>query len=586
MKYRFTLRLSMTICINPTCPKPDDIDNERNRFCEGCGTDLLLQGRYRVIRLLSDKTGFGKIYEAQEGNTPKILKVLKEDLNNDNKAVELFEQEAVVLGQLNHPAIPKVDAYFQFPTRTGQNLHCIVMEKIAGSNLEEWLALRGNQPLTEQQATIWLKQLAEILMLVHGKNYLHRDIKPSNIMLRPNGQLVLIDFGTAREVTKTYLAKRNAGYGITAIISSGYSAPEQINGNACVQSDFFALGRTFVFLLTEKHPNTMYDSQNDVLQWHNFTSGVSPKFLNLIDWLMARKPDNRPANAREILRHLEETESQLAETVNVVGSPPKGNTSQITETVNVVGKPPLVERLPRQDKEREKLPLALIIALLLIALGLIGLVALAVSNPKLSLIPTPAQSPQRKGKVDYFPYVQGTDSKGRTAEFNIAVLSVEYKWQIGSSYQVKYNDQIIPLDALKTNLEQEGIKRIMENPNEIISVGTASCEGSPQLEESRASERAKQIQLLVKKIFSDVPTVKGYRLLNLGQFRGGNCQANQDLTSYQRSIIIIGVKKQSPGVILDEALRSRLEKKPFGDFKLDDYSLGSSEKFKTIPSRL
>jgi serine/threonine protein kinase len=291
----------MSICINPTCPKPDDIDNDRNRFCEGCGTDLLLQGRYRVIRLLSDKTGFGKIYEAQEGNTPKILKVLKEDLNSDSKAVELFEQEAVVLGQLNHPAIPKVDAYFQFPTRTGQNLHCIVMEKIAGSNLEEWLAQRGSQPLTEQQATIWLKQLAEILMLVHGKNYLHRDIKPSNIMLRPNGQLVLIDFGTAREVTKTYLAKRNAGYGITAIISSGYSPPEQINGNACAQSDFFALGRTFVFLLTGKHPNTMYDSQNDVLKWHNFTSGVSPKFLNLIDWLMARKPDSRPANAREIL---------------------------------------------------------------------------------------------------------------------------------------------------------------------------------------------------------------------------------------------------------------------------------------------
>lgn len=576
----------MSICINPTCPKPDDIDNERNRFCEGCGSDLLLQGRYRVIRLLSDKTGFGKIYEAEEGSTAKILKVLKEDLKSDTKAVELFEQEAVVLGQLKHPAIPKVDGYFQFQNRTGQSLHCIVMEKIAGSNLEEWLVQKGNRPISEQQATAWLKQLAEILMLVHGKNYLHRDIKPSNIMLRPNGQLVLIDFGTAREVTKTYLAKKNAGYGITAIISSGYSAPEQINGNACVQSDFFALGRTFVFLLTGKHPNTMYDPQNDVLKWHNFTSGISPKLLNLIDWLMTRKPDSRPANAREILRHLEETESQLAETVNVVGRPPKASESQLTETVNVVGKPPLVETLPRQDKERDKLPLALIIALLLIALGLIGLVALAVSNPKFTLIPTPAQSPQRKGKVDYFPYVAGTDSKGRTAEFNIAVLSVEYKWQIGSSYQVKYNDTTINLDSLKSNLEQEGIKRIMENPNEIISVGTASCEGSPQLEESRASERAKQIQLLVKKIFSDVPTVQGYRLLNLGQFRGGNCQANQDLTSYQRSIIIIGVKKQTPGVILDEALRSRLENKPFGDFKLEDYSLGSPDKFKTIPSRL
>ena len=220
------------------------------------------------------------------------------------------------------------------------------------------------------------------------------------------------------------------------------------------------------------------------------------------------------------------------------------------------------------------------------ALGLITLAALAFFDPNVSLLPTPAQSPQRKGKVDYFPYVEGKDSQGRTAEFNIAVLSVEYKWKIGSSFQVKYNDQIINLDALQSSFEQEGIQRIMENPSEIISVGTASCEGSPQLEERRAFERAQQIQLLSKKLFSNIPSVKGYRLLNLGQFRRNDCQSNQDLTSYQRSIIIIGVKKQTEGVILDEALRERLEKKPFGDFKLEDYSLASPEKFKTIPSRL
>jgi hypothetical protein len=126
----------------------------------------------------------------------------------------------------------------------------------------------------------------------------------------------------------------------------------------------------------------------------------------------------------------------------------------------------------------------------------------------------------------------------------------------------------------------------MENPSEVISVGTASCEGTPQVEERRALERAQQIQLLAKKLFSNVASVQGYRLLNLGQFRKDNCQPNQDETSYQRSLIIIGVRKQSEGVILDEALRSRLEKKPFGDFQLEDYSLGLQDKFRTIPSRL
>ena len=576
---RFSPQLPMSLCINPICPRPTDPANDNNRFCQGCGSELLLQGRYRVMRLLSDKSGFGKIYEAYEASTPKILKVLKEDLNSDAKAVELFKQEAVALGQLNHPGIPKVDGYFPFQTRSGISLHCIVMEKIDGSNLEQWLQQQENRPISQAQAIAWLKQLAVILKLVHDKHYLHRDIKPSNIMLRPDGQLVLIDFGTAREVTRTYLAKLGAGHGITAIVSSGYTAPEQMSGDAVTQSDFFALGRTFVFLLTGRHPNTMYDPQNDVLNWRNHTSGISPNLLNFIDELMARRISDRPANAQEILQRLEDIDRQQTET--------------LTETVNVVGMgrtqqplPPTTQTPPPQETQQKRWRLALIIALLLLGLGLIGLVALAVFHPKGSWLPTPGQAPQRKGNVDYFPYVEGTDSKGRTAEFNIAVLSVEYKWQIGSEFQIKYNDRIINLDSLQASLEQEGIKRIMENPSEIISVGTASCEGSGQLEERRALERAKQIQLLVKKIFSNVPSVQGYRLLNLGQFRPDGCQQNQDLTSYQRSIIIIGVRKQTEGVILDEALRSRLEKKPFGDFKLEDYSLASPDKFKTIPSRL
>ena len=90
----------------------------------------------------------------------------------------------------------------------------------------------------------------------------------------------------------------------------------------------------------------------------------------------------------------------------------------------------------------------------------------------------------------------------------------------------------------------------------------------------------------MKKLFRNTPSVEGYRLLNLGQFRRSNCQSNKNFTEYQRSIIIIGMRKKSEGVILDEALRNRLDKTPFADFNLKDYSLGSPEKFKTIPSNL
>ncbi|MEZ2250165.1 protein kinase, partial [Microcoleus sp.] len=300
----------MSLCINPTCPKPDHSQNTNNRHCQSCGSDLLLQGRYRVMRLLSDKSGFGKIYTAEEPGISKILKVLQERLNNNAKVVELFQQEAKVLAQFQHLGIPKVDGYFQYQTRNGLILHCFVMEKIEGPNLEEWLKQQGNHPISERQAIAWLKQIAEILHLVHGKQYFHRDIKPPNIMLRPNGQLVLIDFGTAREATYTYLAKVGVGHQITGIVSLGYTPPEQQNFQAVPQSDFFALGRTFVHLLTGQHPLKFYDSHNDVLRWRQ-AANISPSLADFIDNLMARRPGDRPHNTQVLLQRIEELEQFL-----------------------------------------------------------------------------------------------------------------------------------------------------------------------------------------------------------------------------------------------------------------------------------
>jgi serine/threonine protein kinase len=568
----------MSLCINPVCSQPNHPDNDENRFCQSCGSQLELIGRYRVLRLLSDKTGFGKIYEAYQQDTPKILKVLKEELTNDSKALALFQQEAKVLQQLNHPGIPQTEGYFPYQTRNNLILHCLVMEKIAGPNLEQWLKQQQNRPISEAQAIVWLKQLLEILDLVHNQQYLHRDIKPSNIMIRPDGQLVLIDFGTAREITKTYLA--NSG-GMTAISSSGYSPPEQMRGQAIPSSDFFALGRTFVFLLTGFPPEQLYDPHLDILQWRHHANHVSPLLLDFIDWLISTEVTKRPSNAEDISRRLAVIEHQLTEntsaTVNIGGL---GKTE-------IINKPTTNNTVIPPQRQPEKLPLLSWFAALIVSLLLLWWVSLAFRNTKFAALPPDyGQAPVKQGKVDYFPYEEGKDSQGRVAEFNIAVLSVEYKWQLGSTYQIKYNDQTITLDSLKSNLEQEGIQKIMENPSEIISVGTASCEGNITAEQSRALERSQQIQLLGKKIFSNTPSVKGYRLLNLGQFQRKDCQANQDSTAYQRSIIIIGVKKQAQGVILDEALRDRLEKKPFADFKLEDYSLGSPDKFKTIPSNL
>jgi len=276
--------------------------------------------------------------------------------------------------------------------------------------------------------------------------------------------------------------------------------------------------------------------------------------LNFIDWLIAPESKNRPTNTQGILQRLRDIKQQV-------------NRDEIPYSEQQTQ---LKSHLPLQSptKSFNKVPLIAFCAALIVSVGLLSLVAFMIGYPRFTLLPPPGQSPQR------------------VAKFNIAVLSIEYKWLSGSNFQITNNDRVISLDVLKLRLEQEGIQEIMENPEEIISVGTASCEGSLSLAQRKAFERSQQLQNLVKRIFQNSPSVKNYRLLNLGKFQGSSCQSNRDLTAYQRSVIIIGLKRQSKAVVIDEALRDRLESKPFGDFQLNDYSLGSVEKFKTIPSKL
>ena len=162
----------MSYCINPNCPQPQN--TRQPLFCQSCGSELLLEGCYRVLRPLGGG-GFGKTYEIDDSGTKKVLKVL---FNTVPKAIELFQQEAAVLKQLKHPGIPKVesDGYFIYSPRDQEPLHCLVMEKIEGMNLEEYMTQRNDKAISERAAVRWLKQIVEILHQVHRQNYFHRDI--------------------------------------------------------------------------------------------------------------------------------------------------------------------------------------------------------------------------------------------------------------------------------------------------------------------------------------------------------------------------------------------------------------------------
>ncbi len=272
----------------------------------------MLQNRYLVTKLIRDfcDPGYSSIYLVDDNGTPKILKVLQQRYNNQLRVIQLFKQEVEVLQKLEHPAIPKVDCYFQHGVSNGKSLHCVVMEKIDGCTLKEWL--QHHQPIDQKQAVNWLKQIVTILQFVHQRNYLHRDVRANNIMLENSGKLVLIDFAGAIErnlIYKSYacIRKVSAIFRFTKIDTDGYTAPEQ-NRNYCLpQSDFFALGRSFVYLLTGKEPKdaTMYDAKKDQLDWRKYANGISDELADFIDKMMTYDLQKRHKNAKEMLKDLD-----------------------------------------------------------------------------------------------------------------------------------------------------------------------------------------------------------------------------------------------------------------------------------------
>lgn len=288
----------MSYCINPNCSDRFNLDDLQH--CQSCGSNLIINERYRLVRPLRGLNGphQTEIFEIDDCGTSKILKVLT---SNRHRLIKLFEQECQVLEQLSHLPIPQLYAHFTcVPLNSRQKLRCLVMEKVEGENLKQWLQTNGK--LTEAIAVDWLGQLLAILSQVHQQFILHRDLKPSNIMIRPDGKLILIDFGTARKLSRTYVDKLNQA-DVTKVYSPGYTAPEQLQGEAVIQSDLFALGRTLVHLMTGIYPDHLPKTEINQLLWHQSAPHISYSLKSLIDSLLIQSPSARPLES-EILHRL------------------------------------------------------------------------------------------------------------------------------------------------------------------------------------------------------------------------------------------------------------------------------------------
>jgi formylglycine-generating enzyme required for sulfatase activity/tRNA A-37 threonylcarbamoyl transferase component Bud32 len=260
---------------------------------------------------------FGRTYGALDldcMNRPCVIKkfIARAEGETLQKAQQLFSQEAQRLYELDHPQIPQLYAYFE----QDDSLY-LVQEFIEGQNLLKIFKSQGY--FNEKQILAILREILPVLDYIHEHGVLHRDIKPENIMRRlpsdknvKKGNLVLIDFGGAKQTTGTNLT----GMG-TAIYTPGYAAMEHMMGRPSKGSDIYSLGVTCIRLLTgclstgtvaKVAEDELYDVHNARWRWRDKVTekkiSVNKQLGHVLDKMLEPFLQNRYQNATEVLAAL------------------------------------------------------------------------------------------------------------------------------------------------------------------------------------------------------------------------------------------------------------------------------------------
>ncbi|MDP7063325.1 MAG: serine/threonine-protein kinase [Planctomycetota bacterium] len=263
------------------------------------GTDL---GGYRIVDRLGNGS-VGVVYRAIQVNLDRevALKVLSPKAAKKSPlAVASFKREAVAAGRLSHPNLVQVyDVGFE------RGLHFFAMELVPGGDLEQLLEEKG--PLPWREAFAFMLDCVEVLGFARKHKLVHRDIKPENLMLTIDGRAKLADLGMA--ATRGMVETKAAAGG-----TPHFMAPECVSGEHIdFRSDFYSLGCTLFRLLTGKTPY-QGESVRDILRSHrdspipdikDYGIDAPPAVQEVVEWLMAKNPEERPASASEISEEIQ-----------------------------------------------------------------------------------------------------------------------------------------------------------------------------------------------------------------------------------------------------------------------------------------
>jgi serine/threonine-protein kinase len=320
-----------------------------SRHTSGASLD---NGRYELREPIATG-GMATVYKAWDTRVERIVavKVLRSLAKTDRRSIERFRREAHAAARLSHPNAVTI---YDFLEEHGE--HYLIMEFVEGVNLKQYLAQKGT--LSPQQAVEITSQVCSVLQVAHANGFIHRDIKPQNIMITPDGQAKLTDFGIVRVMEAAGLTNTGIVLG-----TADYLAPEQARGEQLSPaSDLYSLGVVLYEMLAGRPP-FVGSSAVQVAMQHTTSVPPPPSKYNpripralelVVKKALQKEPDRRYTSAEAMRKALADSLKKSIEE----GATIPGNLPAVEQSPNRRATLPPPGANERQDYPARPQPIA------------------------------------------------------------------------------------------------------------------------------------------------------------------------------------------------------------------------------------
>lgn len=262
--------------------------------------DKVLGGKYEVLKVIH-YTGMSNVYLVQDNTLNKqwcMKEIRKSEAGKHRVEYYTLIQEANVMKGLNHANIPRIVTIEE----DGDSIF-IIMDFVDGMSIKDWMMSRktGNGRIPQDMAIAWMKQICMVMMYLHNRRHpiFYRDMKPDNVMIQSDGNIKLLDFGTAIVIKEPNQRIERA------LGTRGYAAPEQSKrGNVCdLRSDIYGMGKTFYYMLTGLNPSQIPEEKLRPIR--EIDSSISVGIERIVDKCCEKDPNKRYQSCEELLYALQ-----------------------------------------------------------------------------------------------------------------------------------------------------------------------------------------------------------------------------------------------------------------------------------------